>query len=39
MDRLVKLVTLAFLKHNFEKWYDFQEWIAWQKFGRKPDQP
>lgn len=35
MDKLVKQVTLAFLRRDFESWPAFQEWIAKQKFSRK----
>jgi hypothetical protein len=35
MDKLVKQVTLAFLRHDFESWLAFQEWIAKQKFSKK----
>lgn len=35
MDKLVKQVTLTFLKHDFESWLAFQEWMARQKFEKK----
>ena len=38
MDKLVKQVTLAFLKHDFEGWHAFQEWIAKQKFCKKASE-
>ena len=34
MDKLVKEVFLAFLKHDFTSWNKFQKWIAQQKFGK-----
>lgn len=35
MEKLVKEVILTFVRHNFESWNKFQEWVARQKFERK----
>ncbi len=40
MDKLVKQVTLTFIKHDFKDWPAFREWMARQKFEAKgPQQP